>query len=529
MLRFRRRTVSTVRYTLLDNELKGPNLNTTALSCRPSCAAQALKRGLIAATACLTLAGFVGVAGAQNVKIEDPIPGLIPASPTQVNLEPVMTGLISPVGGAVAPGLRNRIFVLDQIGNIWSVEVYGSRRGQATLFLDVSSRLVPIGLFKPLNYDERGLLGLAFHPDFASNGFFYTFTSEPANGRTPDFSTTNTARQFFFDPGNEIEEQSVVTQWRMAQPGNPASTVDVNSARQLMRIAKPEFNHNGGSLAFGPDKLLYISLGDGGLANDEGPGHVPGGNAQSLLPGNVLGKILRINPLGNNSANGKYGIPASNPFVGRTGAAEIYAYGLRNPYRMSFDKETGKLWVGDVGQNDIEEIDIVTRGGNYGWPIKEGTFLFDNGASLNPPHAFVYRNSPGVPAGLIDPIAQYDHVDGVGAPETRVAVVGGFVYRGHKIKSLKGRYVFGDYSAEIGEAASGHMFVLGAGNKVTELIAANRKPFALAVLGWVQDHKGEIYLLANGTGTLNGATGTVLKLTGVGDDRDDDGDDDRDD
>jgi glucose/arabinose dehydrogenase len=489
--------------------------------CPHSTVAVAVKRTVAAFGACLTLAAFTGAALAQNIKIDDPIPGLIPASASQVNLEPVMTGLVSPVGGAVAPGMPNRIFVLDQIGKVWSIEVYGHQRGQATLFLDVSSRLVPLGLFKPLNYDERGLLGLAFHPDFARNGLFYTFTSEPANGHKADFSTTSTARQLFSDPGNEVEEQSVVTQWRMAQPGHAHSGVDVNSARELMRIAKPQFNHNGGALAFGPDKLLYISLGDGGNANDEGPGHVPGGNGQSLQPGNVLGKILRINPLGTNSANGKYGVPASNPLVGKTGAGEIYAYGFRNPYRMSFDKPTGVLWVGDVGQNDIEEVDNVVRGGNYGWPIKEGTFLFDNGASLSPPHAFVYKNSPDVPAGLIDPIAQYDHVDGVGAPETRVAVVGGFVYRGHKIKSLKGRYVFGDYSAEIGEAASGHMFVLGAGNTVTELIAANRKPFALAVLGWVQDHKGEIYLLANGSGTLNGTTGSVLKLTAVDGDRDD--------
>lgn len=484
-----------------------------------------LKRSLTALGAGLAFAALTGPSFAQctNLKIDDPIPGLIPASSSRISLETIHSGLISPVGGAVAPGLPNRIFVLDQIGKVWSIEVYGPRRGEATLFLDVSTRMVPIGLFKPLNYDERGLLGLAFHPQFARNGFFYTFTSEPASGRVPDFSTTSVPR-VPDDPVNEIEEQSVITEWRMAQPGNPASAVDVNSARQLMRIAKPQFNHNGGALAFGPDEMLYISLGDGGKANDEGPGHVAGGNGQSLAAGNVLGKILRIDPMGNNAANHKYGIPRGNPFVGKTGADEIFAYGFRNPYRMSFDSQTDKLWVGDVGQNDIEEIDIVTKGGNYGWPIKEGTFLFDDGACLPDHHAFVYKDSPGAPAGLIDPIAQYDHVDSATAPETRVAIVGGFVYRGKKIKSLKGRYIFGDYSAEIGEAAAGHMFVLGAGNQVTELMATNRSPLALAVLGWVQDHRGEVYLLANGTGTLNGATGLVLKLKPVADDAD--GDDD---
>ena len=483
-----------------------------------------LRRVVAAVGISVALAATSSGAFAQcaNVKLEDPIPGLIPASSTRVTLETVATGLISPVGGAVAPGMPNRIFVLDQVGKIWAVEVYGHRRGEVTQFLDLSTRIVPVGLFKPLNYDERGLLGLAFHPNFASNGLFYTFTSEPASGHTPDFSTSATPR-VPLDPANEIEEQSVITEWRMVRPGRQSSAVDMGSARELMRIAKPQFNHNGGALAFGPDNLLYISLGDGGNANDEGPGHAPGGNGQSLADGNLLGKILRINPLGRNSANGKYGIPADNPFVGKPGADEIYARGFRNPYRMSFDSRTGKLWVGDVGQNDIEEVDIVTRGGNYGWPIKEGTFLFDDGACLPDHHAFVYQNSPGSPAGLIDPIAQYDHVDGVGAPETRVAIVGGFVYRGHKIDALKGRYVFGDYSAEIGEAAAGHMFVLDAQNRVTELIAENRNPLALAVLGWVQDHRGEIYLLANGTGTLNGVTGMVLKLRGV-DDREDDQD-----
>jgi len=484
-----------------------------------------LRQTVVAVATCLALTSFAGSAFADqcgtHVKIEDPIPGLIPASFNQIKLKQIMTGLVSPVGGAIAPGLPNNIFVLDQIGKIWKINVYGPRPGEASLFLDVSSRMVPVGLFKPLNYDERGLLGIAFHPNFQRNGLFYTFTSEPASGHTPDFSTLTEPR-VPLDPVNEVEEQSVITEWHVAHPGNSSSKVDQSSARVLIRIAKPQFNHNGGSLAFGPDNLLYISLGDGGNANDEGSGHFVGldvshpiGNAQSLVAGNVLGKILRIDPLGKNSANHQYGVPATNPFVGKTGADEIFAYGFRNPFRMSFDSKKGKLWVGDVGQNDIEEVDIVTKGGNYGWHIKEGTFLFDAGNCLDPVHGFVYLNSPNSPAGLIDPIAEYDHVDGAGAPETRVAVVGGFVYNGNQIDALKGRYVFGDYSAEIGEAAAGHMFVLDSDNQVTELVAANRQPLDLAVLGWVQDARGEIYLLANGTGTLNGATGEVMKLTEI--------------
>jgi len=465
----------------------------------------ALRGATCIALALLPAASFAQTHCGTHYRIDDPIPGLIAPSTTQVTLTTLMSGLVSPVGGAVAPGISNRIYVLDQTGKVWALYVSGPNSGKASVFLDVTSRLVPLGLFAPLNYDERGLLGIAFHPDYQTNGLFYTFTSEPAAGHTPDFTTRKAARSPL--KTNEVEEQSVITEWHVT-----GGVVDLNSARELLRIGKPQFNHNGGALAFGRDKMLYISLGDGGNENDEGSGHAIGGNGQSLAANNVLGKILRIDPLGRSSANQGYGIPADNPFIGKTGADEIYARGFRNPYRMSFDTGTGKLWAGDVGQNDIEEADVVTKGRNYGWPVKEGTFLFDDGACLNPPHAFVYQDSPGVPARFADPIAEYDHVDSATAPETRVAIVGGFVYRGSRIPSLKGHYIFGDYSAEIGDAAAGHMFMLNGSNQVRELVARNRNPLALAVLGWVQDARGEVYLLANGTGTLNGTTGMVLRI-----------------
>ena len=249
-------------------------------------------------------------------------------------------------------------------------------------------------------YDERGLLGVAFDPKFKHNGLLYTFTSEDPTD-PPDFTT-----QPGEAPGGG---QAVVTEWMVENPHAKQIVVDPASRRVLMRVDKPQFNHNGGELAFGPDKMLYISLGDGGNADDEGPGHVPGGNAQSLAAGNVLGKVLRIDPHGSNSANGQYGIPAGNPFVGAPGADEIWAYGFRNPYRFSFDRKSGRLLVADVGQNDIEEVDDVQAGGNYGWPVKEGTFLFDQGDVADPNDGSVTANSPGAPAGLSDPIAQYDH------------------------------------------------------------------------------------------------------------------------
>jgi glucose/arabinose dehydrogenase len=460
--------------------------------------------GATAAAALLACLLAVPAAQAQqHTPLEDPIPGLIPQSPVRIALQSVQSGLVAPVAAASAPGDPAHLYVADQVGQIWRVALAGAAQDTPTdLFLDVKAMLVQLG-----NYDERGLLGLAFHPGFAVNGLFYTFTSQPVNGPA-DFSTLT--------PGMSANCQSVVTEWRVLRPGDPASPVDLASARVLMRIDKPQANHNGGALVFGPDRMLYISLGDGGSSDDQDAGHARIGNAQSLADGNVLGKILRIDPLGSNGANGKYGIPADNPLLGKIGAGEIYAYGFRNPFRMSFAPD-GRLLAGDVGQNDIEEVDVVTPGGNYGWRAKEGTFLFDVGGTATPDdpdgdRGFVWADRPNATAGMIDPIAQYDHVDGVGLEETRAAVIGGFVYRGAQVPALAGRYVFGDYAGEGGPTPEGHLFTLGANNQVENLAATNRDPFDLAVLGFAEDQAGELYVLANGTGTTGGTTGVVLKI-----------------
>jgi len=448
-----------------------------------------------------------------NVPLADPILNPVPVASIKLSLETVMTGFVSPVAATAAPGDDDHLYVVDQPGQLWRVAVLGAP-APATLVLDVSKRLVPLGLFPPLNYDERGFLGLAFHPDFRRNRLFYTFTSEPVGG-TADFSTLS--------PGEVANCQSVVTEWQVRDQegnwhGDAPFTVDPNSARVLLRIDKPEFNHNGGALTFGRGGLLYVSLGDGGNANDSGLGHVPGGNAQSLTPGNVLGKILRIDPLGRNSANGRYGVPADNHFAKNVnGAQEIYAYGLRNPFRMTYDPDTDALIAGDVGQNNIEEVDVIRKGGNYGWPIKEGTFLFDGGESRPAPDTgvgFVYADSPGQPAGLIDPVAEYDHEDAPSTTETRVAVIGGYIYRGRQIDYLRGRYLFGDYSGETGTPVAGHILLSGGSNHNVEdvKIAGRENELGLAVLGFGQDSKGELYLLANQTGTLNGQTGQLLRF-----------------
>ena len=475
-------------------------------------------RALIQATVGMTAATVYCVAGAQQpVPIIDPIPAPIPHSHARVALETVLSGLVSPVAAAVAPGDRRHLYVADQTGQVWRIHTSnredddasddddddsgpGTAARRPELFLDLSALLVsPLGL-GPGRYDERGLLGLAFHPQFRFNGLFYTFSSQPVRGQA-DFTT--------MPAGTAPNHQSVITEWRVQRPGKRNSTVDLTSTRELMRIDKPQFNHNGGALAFGPDQMLYVALGDGGGSDDEGVGHVAGGNAQSLAEGNVLGKILRVDPLGRNAANGKYGIPPDNPFVSKPGANEIFAYGFRNPFRMSIDRG-GRLIVGDVGQNQIEEVDIVTPGGNYGWPRKEGSFLFEPGGLEVP--GFVYAASPGLPANLLDPIAQYDHADSAGGAIVRQAIIGGFVYRGNRIRDLRGQYVFGDYAGRAAQVPRGHLFTLGRNNRIENLVPTNANPIDQAILGFGQDTQGELYVLANSTGTLLGKTGVVMKL-----------------
>ena len=272
-----------------------------------------------------------------------------------------------------------------------------------------------------------------------------------------------------------------------------------------MRVDQPQPNHNGGGLDIGPDRRLYISFGDGGSGDDQGEGHGDTGNGQN--PGSVLGAILRIDPSGSNSANGQYGIPEDNPFVGQPGFIdEIYAYGFRNPFRFSFDRATGHLYVGDVGQHDIEEIDVARAGGNYGWNHKEGSFFFDPNGNGS---GFVTDVDPGVPPGLIDPIAEYDHDEGI-------AVIGGFVYRGTRNPILRGRYVFGDFSRTFGD---GRLFYLLRKNwprlnRIEEMRVAGGG-LNMALLGFGEDARGELYVLANGTGTPTGNTGVVLRIAGA--------------
>jgi hypothetical protein len=321
--------------------------------------------------------------------------------------------------------------------------------------------------------------------------------------------------------------KNVVNEWKISAT-NP-NVVDASSRREVISFGKTAGNHNGGTIAFGPDGYLYLGLGDGGDANDVGISHIePGGNAQNLST--PLGKMLRFDPLNPSltpasadpfSANGQYRIPATNPFKGAGEVPEIYALGLRNPYRYSFDRLNGELILADVGQNNIEEIDRISLGGNYGWPIKEGDFLFNrtNGPSGNagtigvPPG----NRSPGVPAGLIDPISgtqgtlEYDHNDGI-------SITGGFVYRGSAFPELYGKYIFCDLALRTAPVrADGRIFHADLQTGVIQAFPLPQfggsaiLPDGLTVHGFGEDADGELYALVTNT-SASGSGGVAYKL-----------------
>ena len=281
----------------------------------------------------------------------------------------------------------NRLFVVTQQGVI---HVIPNDEGieETTEFLDIESQVV----YRD-NKNEEGLLGLTFHPNYKENGHFFVY-----------YTTT------------DAPQTSVVSRFTVSAD-NP-NQADPDSELELMRVSQPFWNHNGGTVEFGPDGYLYIALGDGGKANDT---LMNGQNVQTLL-----GSILRID-VDNPSDGQNYGIPEDNPFAnaGRLARPEIYAYGFRNVWRLSFDKQTGLLWAADVGQDLWEEINIVRKGGNYGWNLREGNHKFGPvGAEPRP--------------DLVDPIWEYDH-------KTGRSITGGHVYRGSKVPSLVGYYLYSDY------------------------------------------------------------------------------------
>ena len=440
-----------------------------------------------------TITAAVGIAAAPaSGALTDPIPTKIAKSPITVELKPIVTGLVSPVE-FVSPGDGSgAMYIVDQAGKITAVKPGLPNQ----VVLDVTSR---ISTLSP-GYDERGLLGLAFDPNFTSNHTIYTYTSEPIASGTPDFKLLPNSGT------GTVNNHSVLASWTI----NPATgLVDPASRKELLRAEHPQSNHNGGTLAFGPDNMLYLAIGDGGNANDVGFGHAPGGNAQNL--NTVMGKVLRIDPHGNNSANGKYGIPAANPFASGGGLGEIYAYGFRNPYRFSFDTTPAGLHqmiVADVGQNNVEELDRVTPGANYGWNHLEGAFPFNSGDGT------VTAPTADILSGFTNPVAEYDHDEGI-------AVVGGFVYRGNAIPELSGKYVFGDFSTSFG-SPKGRLFftdleptspTYGVVQELT--LGLNNRALGMFIKGFGEDANGEIFLLASTTLGPTGTNGVVMQIVPV--------------
>ena len=365
--------------------------------------------------------------GPNEVTAQDE-PETPPAQPPQLELTEVASGLQSPTA-IVHPGDgSSRLFVLEQPGRI---RVVVDGRLRTAPFLDISSRISSGG--------EQGLLGLAFHPRFEENGRFF-------------INYTDTAGD------------TVVAEYAVAAGDRDRAAPD--SERVLLVVDQPYRNHNGGGLAFGPDGYLYVSLGDGGSAGD------PEGNGQDL--GTLLGSLLRLDI----DSGDPYAIPDDNPFLNQDGARpEIWAYGLRNPWRFSFDRATGDLWIADVGQNVWEEINFQSAAGaggeNYGWNVMEGAHCFEPAGGCDR-------------EGLVLPVLEYDHDQGC-------SITGGYRYRGTAIPGLQGAYLFGDY-------CSGRIW--GAYGAEGEWSSLPLLSSGLRISAFGEDEAGELYVADHGGGAI---------------------------
>lgn len=335
-----------------------------------------------------------------------------------------------------------------------------------------------------------GMTSIALHPDYScphaeGHGRFYTIETEFESAGIPDFAGSLLANGFGGRHHDVLYEYT-------AQ--DPEADTFTGSRREILRVLQPGWDHNVFDLAFGVGQdrmLLYITSGDGANAS---PGASPiRDNAQFL--GNIFGKIVRIDPLGTDAANGQYGVPVTNPFHGTAGALpEIYSYGHRAPFRLTADRETGDLWLGEVGQRQIEEINLIRPGGNYGWPYKEGSFLFDifnhNNAQPDPDQDGNGTGDFADAHGLTDPIFELDH-------GTSISITGGFVYRGSRMPALVGLYIFADAfrpglwagDPRVGPVAN----QIGAVESLQ--ISADGAPRPLGVISIGEDSGGELYLL----------------------------------
>lgn len=417
-----------------------------------------------------------------------------------LTLELVTDGFVSPVT-LTAPAGDDRLFVVDRTGQVYVVGQDGTRSD--TPFLDIADKMVELDP----GYDERGLLGFAFHPDFATNGRAFAYYSAPLRDGAPE-GWNHTAH---------------LSEFTLNEDG---SALSADSERVLLEIDQPQMNHNGGEVLFGNDGYLYLGLGDGGAANDVAEGHPPMGNGQDVTT--LKGSILRLD-VNTTTGDLPYGIPADNPFAngielpegyewsGDTARPEIYLWGLRNPYRFSVDSATGALVVADVGQNLWEEINYVTAPGNLGWNLREGAFGF----SPDEPNAVITESDATPPVGdaFVEPVLTYAHpgvAEELGAPEDMeiadrgISVSGGYVYHGAAIPELEGHYVFGDWSQSF-QAPGGKLFVASMNQDGPWSFLLDRQLDEF-VLAFGQDDAGEIYVLTTEMPGPSGTTGKVYRV-----------------
>jgi len=363
-------------------------------------------------------------------------------------------GVTSPVGLMAPADGTSRIFVIEQSGRIRIIK-NGSLL--PTPFLTVTDKLDGLNIA----YSEKGLLGMAFHPQYKSNGRFFIYYSAP------------------YDESG-YDHKSILSEYKVS-----ASNPDAADVKEtvIMEIPQPESNHNGGCLEFGPDGYLYIGLGDGGGAGDR---HGSAGNGQDLTT--VLGKILRIDV----DAERPYKIPPGNPYASSTGneRKEIFAFGLRNPWRFSFDQVSGKLFCADVGQNKWEEVNIIEKGKNYGWRLMEGNHCYEPATGCES-------------KGLALPINEYDH-------KTGISICGGYVYRGKSFPSLHGIYFFGDWSGKLFYLKQGADKKWARGEVIVEGRKTNDTGVKINSMG--VDENGEIYLVTQDSFGPKSKSGAIYRI-----------------
>lgn len=407
-----------------------------------------------------------------------------------VALKLVVTNLTAPTVLTDFDG--KRMLVAEQVGPIHLM----TPDGKLTPFADFTSKLA----ITPGKFDERGVLGVALHPKFTANRKLYICYSAPLRTGAP----TN------WNHTMNISEFTA-----------KGDTADLASERIVLPIDQPYFNHNGGRIAFGPDGFLYIGVGDGGHKNDtnkddKDKARGPHGNGQDVNV--LLGKILRID-VDKLAAGKNYSVPQDNPFAKGGGRPEIYAWGIRNPWGMSFDRGGQReLFEVEVGQSRWEEVNIIVKGGNYGWNLKEGTDWFNPKKELAPLDKPYF--DPGN-AKFIDPIIAYENIAAFPQEGKGKSVTGGYVYRGKALPQLAGKYVFADWSRNMG-VAQGVLFTgtRGAGGKWTlaQLEPESHAGQHIGAFVWAfgEDKDGELYVLTNQTGALGTKSGKIWKLVKAG-------------